>query len=138
MIGVVNLANVDTGNPADYRVAQHLLGTAANRIQRALFDQPFGDALLVAVAASEQRDVLRRDELLAVDEAGTIIGSTTGAHRVIGLGAATDLIGQTFEGLFSPDVCALDPGAVECPVGCPIKEENVMSEVLPKVFKTSE
>lgn len=108
MIGIVNLAIVDRGNAADYQFAQQLLGAAANRIQRVLFERRFGDTMLVTVSSPTSGDMLNNNELLAVDETGLILGSTAAAHRLVGLAGPTDLVGQSFEEMFGASVSALD------------------------------
>lgn len=114
-IGVVNLAIVDRGNAADYLFAQLLLGAAAERIQRILFERYFCDKMLVAVSPETAVDALRGSELVAVDESGLILGSTTAAHRLIGLAGPMGLTGQSFEDLFGTDAFALDRAPERAP-----------------------
>ncbi|MEM8970487.1 MAG: sigma 54-interacting transcriptional regulator [Pseudomonadota bacterium] len=108
MIGVINLATVDKGNAADYMFAKQLLGVASDRIQRVLFERHFSEAMLVNISSPATGDVLRNSEILAVDETGLIIGSTTAAHELIGLGATIDLVGHSFADLFGADSFTLD------------------------------
>lgn len=108
LIGVVNLAIVDRGNAADYLLAQHLLGTAATRIQRVLFERRYRDKMLVTVSSPTTGDLLSNNELVAVDEAGRILGSTAEAHRLIGLSGPGDLVDRSFEELFGSDALTLD------------------------------
>lgn len=108
VIGVVNLATVDKGNAADYLYARQLLGLASDRIQRVLFERQFSGSMLVNVSSIAGGDLLRNNALLAVDEDGLILGSTSAAHALIGLAAPMDLVGQSFEHLFGADAFALD------------------------------
>ena len=108
MIGIVNLATVDRGNIADYLFAQQLLGAAADRIQRALFERQYQDAMLVSLSSPGSGNLLRSNELVAVNEQGEILGSTMGACHLAGLGAPSDLLGHSFEALFGADAASLD------------------------------
>ena len=114
-IGVVNLAIVDRRNAADYRFAEQLLGAAAARIQRVLFERRFSDKMLVTISQKSIADALCGGELVAVDESGLILGSTTAAHRLIGLAGPMDLIGQSFEDVFGIDTPALDRAPEHAP-----------------------
>ncbi len=107
-IGVVNLATVDRGVTADYLFDQQLLGAAAGRIQRILFQRHFSDSMLVTVSSPTDGAILGSNELVAVDETGLILGSTTMAHRLIGLSGPAELLGRSFEDLFGADAFALD------------------------------
>ncbi|MEO1494311.1 MAG: sigma 54-interacting transcriptional regulator, partial [Pseudomonadota bacterium] len=115
MIGVINLATVDKGNTADYMFARQLLSVASDRIQRVLFERHFSEAMLVNVSAPATGDVLRKSELLAVDEAGLIVGSTTATHKLMGFAAPIDLVGHSFEDLFGTDTFALERMSEQAP-----------------------
>ena len=116
MIGVLNLATVDRGNAADYAFAKQLLGTAAERIQRILFERQFCEAMLVSVSLPATGELLRNSELVAVDHSGQIVGSTLSVHEMIGLGAPMDLVGRPFEDVFGADALALDRTPEHAPV----------------------
>lgn len=107
-IGVANIATVDRGNTADYSFSKQLLGAAAERIQRFLFEQRFGDTTIVSVSQLGQRDLLRSDELVAVNESGTILGSTTMAHQLVGMENPSDLNGRPFDSVFGAEASTLD------------------------------
>ncbi|WJS05685.1 sigma-54-dependent Fis family transcriptional regulator [Roseibium aggregatum] len=104
MVGSVSLVAIDRGNPTDYLFAHHLLGAAADRIQRFLFEKQFSNTMLVSLTVQGNTgDLLQQDELVAIDEAGIIKGSTAGAHRLVGVTSPSDLSGQSFEALFGAD-----------------------------------
>lgn len=106
-IGTINLTALDRGSPTDYLFAQQLLNTAADRIQRLLFEKHYSEAMIVAVSLAGRRDLLRGNELIAVDEAGMIVGSTADAHRLAGVKSATELTGKAFSAVFGADAGAL-------------------------------
>lgn len=114
VIGTANLACIDRSNPANYLFAQQLLGAAADRVQRTLFEKEFADHVIVSIANPVRRDLLRGAELVAVDNAGTIVGSTSLAHKLARMAAYSDLIGNRFDAIFGADIAALDriPGRV--------------------------
>lgn len=103
VIGSVNLVAVDKGNPADYLFAQQLLGATANRVQRVLFQRRFHEAMLVSLADGGRDNLLRGDELVAVDGAGIVLGGTARAHRLAGLDDAAELVGRPFQALFGAE-----------------------------------
>ncbi|MDB6176325.1 sigma 54-interacting transcriptional regulator [Paracoccus sp. Z330] len=106
-IGSVNLVSIDRGNRSDYLFGQQLLATAAQRIQRNLFARQFSDAMMVTVSLAGQGDVLTGDALIAVDEAGIILGATSAVEKVVGHAAASTLKGQAFQAIFDLDSEAL-------------------------------
>lgn len=114
VIGAASLATIDRSNPSDYLFAKQLLGVAADRIQRTLFEREFSDLAIVSIAVPGRRDMLRGDEMVAVNHTGTIVGSTTLAHRLAGLKAPSDLTGRQFDTVFGADASTLDrvPGRV--------------------------
>ncbi|GMG83164.1 sigma-54-dependent transcriptional regulator EatR [Paralimibaculum aggregatum] len=113
-IGALALSAFDRGNPAEHGFARLLLGTAADRIQRILFERRFAEQMIVTVSAPAEGALLQAEELVAVDEAGTILGSTARAHRLVGMEAPSELLGRSFEIVFGADAGALDrvPGRV--------------------------
>ena len=108
VIGAIILSSFDRGNPAEFAFAQQLLRTATGKIQRVLFEQRFQDALLVSVSATGQDALLQGTEVVALDEAGIIVGSTAGTHQILDLTNVSDLKGMSFEAVFGADVRALD------------------------------
>ena len=106
-VGAINLATVDRGNRAEYVFAQQLLGAAADKIQRLLFERQFQDAMVISISASGNHTALPNNELVAVDEAGNILGSTAGIHQIIGLAQPSELLGRSFESVFGADAMAL-------------------------------
>ncbi|CAD0187200.1 Acetoin catabolism regulatory protein [Ruegeria sp. THAF57] len=113
-LGAISLSMVDRRNTADYLFATQLLGAAADRIQRALFERRFAESMIVSVASSNQRDLLKRDELVAVNEAGVILGSTASAHLLAGQSEPGQLKGKAFELMFGTEAQSLEavPGRV--------------------------
>lgn len=103
MVGAVNLAIIDRGNPGDYLFAKQLLSAAADRIQRILFERRFGDTTIVSVSLPGQGDLLRSNELVAVNEAGIVLGSTAKAHRLVGMKDSSELTGRPFDVVFGAD-----------------------------------
>lgn len=100
MVGAVNLVSIDRGNRADYLFGQQLLATAARRIQRNLFEKHFADAMLVTLSRAGPDNVLSDDALIAVDEAGIILGATSSVEPLIGDTLPRTLKGQAFEAIF--------------------------------------
>ena len=75
VIGAVNLASIDRGNAAEYLFAKELLTLTSDRIQHMLFEHQFKEAMIVSVARPDERSLFGNNELLALDEAGLILGS---------------------------------------------------------------
>lgn len=107
-LGAISLAMLDRNNSADYLFASQLLGTAADRIQRVLFEKKFADSLIISVSSADGRDLLKRDELVALNEAGIILGTTAGAHRLVGDKTPAALKGKAFELVFGTDAKAME------------------------------
>ncbi|WP_170402135.1 sigma-54-dependent Fis family transcriptional regulator [Ruegeria arenilitoris] len=107
-LGAISLAMLDRNNSADYLFASQLLGTAADRIQRILFEKRFADSLIISVSSVNGRDLLKRDELVALNEAGIILGTTAGAHRLVGDKTPAALKGKAFELVFGTDAKAME------------------------------
>lgn len=103
MIGAINLVSVDRGNRADYLFSQQLLAKTAHRIQRNLFEKKFNDAMLVAISRRGRDHVLSEDALVAVNEAGMIIGATSTVSACLDGANAASLNGQAFEAIFNVD-----------------------------------
>ena len=103
MIGAINLVSVDRGNRADYLFGQQLLAKTAHRIQRNLFEKEFNDAMLVTVSRVGRDHVLSDDALVAVNEAGMIIGATSTVSACLDGANAASLRGQAFEAIFHVD-----------------------------------
>lgn len=106
-IGVLNLCAIDRGNNADYLFAHQLLGAAADRIQRNLFEQKYRDARIISVSIPDHRYLFRSDELIAINSDGIILGSTTKAYNLVGMVQPDDLKGKSFEPLFGAEQRAL-------------------------------
>lgn len=103
MIGAINLVSIDRGNRADYLFGQQLLARTAHRIQRNLFEKEFRDAMLVTVSSEGRDHVLSEDALVAVDEAGMIVGATSTVSACLDGANAASLTGQAFEAIFNVD-----------------------------------
>lgn len=103
VIGAINLVSVDRGNRANYLFSQQLLAKTAHRIQRNLFEKAFCDAMLVTVSRGARDHVLAEDALVAVDEAGMIIGATSTVSACLDGTNAASLTGQAFEAVFNVD-----------------------------------
>ena len=103
VIGAINLVSVDRGNRADYLFGQQLLAKTAHRIQRNLFEKEFNDAMLVTVSRGGRDHVLSEDALVAVNEAGMIIGATSTVSASLDGANAASLKGQAFEAIFNVD-----------------------------------
>ncbi|OED40896.1 hypothetical protein AB833_10910 [Chromatiales bacterium (ex Bugula neritina AB1)] len=97
MIGTLCLAAIDRGYTADYLFARQLLDAAATQIQRNLFERKYRNAEIFSISPQMQRSLLGSSELVAVDETGIILGSTTKAHIPLGLSRQQDLSGKSFE-----------------------------------------
>lgn len=108
IIGAVNFSMLDRGNKADYLFARQLLGTAADRVQRLLFERQFKDAQILGVAPHAGRDLLQNNELVAVNEDGIILGSTARAHLLAEADTPAQLKGKAFETVFGADAAILD------------------------------
>ncbi len=108
MVGALNVAMVDRRNASDYFFASQLLHAASDRVQRILFERQFGDSLIVSVSSPGNIDLMRSNELVAVDEAGMILGSTANAHVLAGMADPFELRGKPFDATFGADVHALD------------------------------
>ncbi|WP_420326203.1 sigma-54-dependent Fis family transcriptional regulator [Mameliella sp.] len=107
IVGAINLSMLDRGNRADYLFARQLLGEAADRVQRLLFERRFSNAMILSVAPSIGRDLLQSNELVAVNEDGIILGATARAHLLAGSEMPEKLQGQSFETVFGADTTAL-------------------------------
>ena len=103
IIGAINLVSVDRGNRADYLFSQQLLAKTAHRIQRNLFEKEFNDAMLVTVSRGGRDHVLSEDALVAVNEAGMIIGATLTVSTCLDGANAASLKGKAFEAIFNVD-----------------------------------
>ncbi|MBT0958422.1 sigma-54-dependent Fis family transcriptional regulator [Alphaproteobacteria bacterium KMM 3653] len=103
MIGAINLVSVDRGNRADYLFSQQLLAKTAHCIQRNLFEKEFNDAMLVTVSRGGRDHLLSEDALVAVNEAGMIIGATSTVSACLDGANAASLKGQAFEAIFNVD-----------------------------------
>lgn len=108
IVGTVNLSMLDTGRVSDYVFAEQLLRAAADRIHRILFERRFGENRIVSVSMPGHGDLLSGSELIAVDEAGLILGATTRAHQLVGLSDPPALMGQAFDAVFGADAATLD------------------------------
>lgn len=103
MIGAINLVSVVRGNRADYLFGQQMLAKTAHRIQRNLFEKEFNDAMLVTFSRGGRDHVLSEDALVAVNEAGMIIGATSTVSACLDGANAASLRGQAFESMFNVD-----------------------------------
>ncbi|MEO0570044.1 MAG: sigma 54-interacting transcriptional regulator [Pseudomonadota bacterium] len=114
IIGVVSLSSIDRGNTTDGLFARQLLGAAASRLQSTLFERDFKDATIVSLAVPGRRELLKGAELVAVDEAGRVLGATSAAHSVAGLASHMDLTGCQFDEVFGTGLDNIDrvPGRV--------------------------
>ena len=114
LVGSVNLVTFDHGKRTDHLFAQQFLETAAHRIQRRLFEQRFADEMMVTVSSAALGHMLSEDGLIAVDEAGIILGATQAVERLWGEGAPGGLKGQPFEAVFAMESQSLAnvPGRV--------------------------
>lgn len=101
VVGAINLVSLDKGNRADYLFGQHLLTTAAHRIQRGLFEKEFADALLVTVSRAGRGGMSSDEGLVAVDEAGVILGATATVGVLVGAKLPNGLKGQSFDAVFN-------------------------------------
>lgn len=108
VIGAVNLSAIDRGNAAEYIFARQLLGVTADKIQRLLFEKRFGDAMILSVQMPEKKTLISGNDLIAVNEAGAIVGSTARVHSFVNLNDPSALLGQSFEALFGADAGVLD------------------------------
>ncbi|MEM9442910.1 MAG: sigma 54-interacting transcriptional regulator, partial [Pseudomonadota bacterium] len=108
MIGAINLAGIDRGNTAEYVFAQKLLDEAAGKIQRVLFKQRFRDAMIVSVSGLDEYALTPSNQLVAIDEAGIILGATAKAHQLARKAAPAELLGKSFEMMFDTDIGAID------------------------------
>lgn len=104
VIGVLNLASIDHGHAADYLFARQLLEVAADHVQRTLFEDKFRDTKIVSVSIPENRYLFRRNEMIAVDDKGIILGNTSKAHQLTSVSQPVDLKGKSFEQLFNIDM----------------------------------
>lgn len=108
IIGGLNITTVNRRNEAEYAFARHLLETAATKVQRLLFRQKFKDALLISISQAEQNTLLSKSDLVAVDEAGRIIGATSDTYKLLDLNSPEDLVGQKFDDVFETGASTLD------------------------------
>lgn len=108
ILGALNFSMLDRRNASDYLFATQLLGAAADRIQRVLFERRFQGEMIVSVSVPQDRNLLKRDELVAVNEAGIILGTTAGAHSLAGEDTPGSLRGRAFELVFGADARALE------------------------------
>lgn len=107
LVGSVNLVTFDRGNSADHYLTRQFLETAAERIQRRLFEQRFAECMLVVVSSGGHGQPLSSGGLVAVDEAGIILGATTAVDRIVGDCAPRGLKGQPFQAVFDLESEAL-------------------------------
>lgn len=107
IVGAINFSMLDRGNHADYLFARQLLGAAADRVQRLLFERRFSSSMILTVAPSIGRDLLQSNELVAVNEDGIILGATARAHLLAGGEASAQIKGQAFETVFGADTATL-------------------------------
>lgn len=108
MIGVLSLAAIDRSNTVDYLFARQMLDTTARQIQRNLFERKYQEVDIYSIAAPpEEVSLIRSDELVAVDEAGIILGSTIKASTLLGLSRQDNLTGKSFELLFGNELESL-------------------------------
>ena len=107
VVGTVNLVAFDHDKRTDHLFARQFLETATHRIQRRLFEQRFADQMLVSVSPDGPGGLLSGDGLIAVDEAGIILGATQAAGKLLGGDAPCDLTGQPFEVVFDMESRAL-------------------------------
>lgn len=107
-VGFLNLAMIDNDYPADYLFARQLLQNAADRIQRMLFERHFSDSMLVSLSPRKPTELLERNELVAVDEAGIIRGTTSRLHQFVGMDTPDHLKGQAFEAVFGVDAAGFE------------------------------
>ncbi|WP_171181523.1 sigma-54-dependent Fis family transcriptional regulator [Ruegeria sp. HKCCD8929] len=107
-VGAVNISVIDRGNPADYMFASQLLGAASERVQRILFERKFAENQIISLSPPGHGDLLRNNELVAINEEGKILGSTANAHLLLGLDAPSHLAGRSFDAVFGADAAALD------------------------------
>ncbi|MCY4301328.1 MAG: sigma 54-interacting transcriptional regulator [Aestuariivita sp.] len=114
IFGVANLSSIDRGFPADAHFSRQLLRAAASRVQHTLFEQAFKDAAIISVAVPGRREVIKDGELVAVDDQGTILGSTSDAHTLAGIATHAALTGEQFDAVFGTDIQSLDrsPGRI--------------------------
>lgn len=103
VIGAINLVSVDRGNRTDYLFGQQLLAKTAHLIQRNLFEKEFNDAMLVSVSREARDHLLSEDALVAVNEAGMIIGATSKVSACLDGANPASLTGQAFEAIFNID-----------------------------------
>ncbi len=108
IIGVANLSSIDRGNQNTAVFAQQLLKAAASRLQHTLFERTFKDQAIVSVAVPGRREFVRGNELVAVDEKGTILGTTKDTHLIAGLHSNADLKGKPFDAVFGADLESLE------------------------------
>ncbi|MBX2881081.1 MAG: sigma 54-interacting transcriptional regulator, partial [Granulosicoccus sp.] len=102
-IGALNLTSIDRGNSADYLLAKHLLEVAADRLQRSLFEQKYVDSQIFSVSLPNHKALFKNNEMIAINEKGLIIGSTTKAYGLFDLNSPHELVGKSFELLFGAD-----------------------------------
>ncbi len=107
IIGAISLSTIDRGTPAEFIFARQLLSAAASKIQRILFEQRYRDAMMISVSTSGHDAFLTSNELVAVDEAGMILGATAQAHQLIQMAESSDLLGRSFEAVFGTGTEAL-------------------------------
>ena len=103
MIGAINLAGIDRGNAAEYVFAQKLLDEAAAKIQRMMFEQRFRDAMIISISGLEEYAPMPSNQLVAIDEAGIILGATAKAHQLARKPATAELLGESCETVFGID-----------------------------------
>ncbi|MGI9410874.1 MAG: sigma-54-dependent Fis family transcriptional regulator [Hyphomicrobiaceae bacterium] len=100
VFGALNLSSIDRENSPEYVLAQCLLSAAAVKIQRVLFEQRFQEAQLIAISALKQNVLSSNTELVAIDDAGNIVGATAEAHQLLNMEDPSELLGEPFEALF--------------------------------------
>ena len=103
LVGAVNLVTFENGNAAEHYFARQFLDTAAERIQHQLFEQHFADSMIISVSSGAEGQPLSGGGLIAVDEAGIILGATSAVQRIVGDRAPGKLKGQPFQAVFDMD-----------------------------------
>lgn len=109
VVASLTLSAIDRGREADYLFAQRLVGQAAARIHRTLFDERFRQHLVVrlepsAGAAEEEAG------LIAVTDDGTIAGASETAARLLAVGDWRELLDRRAEEVLETPLSALHAG----------------------------
>ncbi|MFD2741591.1 sigma-54-dependent Fis family transcriptional regulator [Sulfitobacter aestuarii] len=107
LVGSVSLVTFDRGNAAEHQFARQFLETAAERIQRRLFEQQFAESMLITLSSGAGGQPLSGGGLIAVDAAGIILGATSAVERMMAGQASGPLKGQPFQAVFDMESEAL-------------------------------